>query len=284
MVTKDKLHTKIIDFASCYDMDGTEFEKMLEKENQNNRSQRKKQDFKYFVGTPNYMPVESVRNRGVSKATDMWSLGCILYQLFVGFPPFIGGSEYLIFQKSIEANYYIPKGIVEENAKDLIENLIKVNPEERLNIKQVYEHPFLKEVSNKYPIPTLREATFETIKKTLINKYEKDGKISLKVKEIEENLKLNKEKLDEISNGNEKNDIISEKLKHSIEKTELELTELKENVTKTKYNFDTEYEEILDNFKNSNLLDIDKKEFILNKFYHLRKQIYHDLFNILFEY
>ncbi len=284
MITKDKLHAKIIDFASCYDLDGTEFEKILEKENQNNRSQRKKQDFKYFVGTPNYMPVESVRNRGVSKATDMWSLGCILYQLFVGFPPFIGGSEYLIFQKSIEANYYFPKGIVEEDAKNLIENLIKINTEERLNIKQVYEHPFLKEISIKYPIPSLREASFENIKTALIKKYEKDGKISIKVKEIEENLKLNKEKLEEISTSNEKSDITPEKLKDAFEKTELELTELKEKLLKTKSNFDNEFEEISGNFKNSDLLDTFKKELIINKLNHLRKQIYHDIFNILFEY
>ena len=284
MITKDKLQIKIIDFASCYDLNGTEFDKILEKEKENNKSIRKKQEFKYFVGTPNYMPVESVRNRGVSKATDMWSLGCILYQLFVGFPPFIGGSEYLIFQKSIEANYYIPNGIVDEEGKDLIERLIKLNADDRLTINQVYEHPFLKDVSSKYPIPKLKESAFEKIKIDLVKKYEKDGKLSLKVKEIDETLKLNKEKLDEISPNNEKSDITFEKLTEEVEKTEMELNELKEKVSITRNKFDMEFEEIMSSIINCDSLDSTKKQLISDKFKHLKKQIYHDLFNILFEY
>ena len=205
-MTKDKLQIKIIDFASCYDLNGTVFEKMLEKEKENNKSVRKKQEYKYFVGTPNYMPVESVRNKGVSKATDVWSIGCILYQLFVGFPPFIGGSEYLIFQKSIEAKYSFPNGIFDEQSKDLIENLLKLNSEERMNLSQIKDHPFLNDAPRKYPIYFLKEIAYENLKNSLIKKYHKEGKISLKIKELEENIKTNKEKYEEIKENLEKKD------------------------------------------------------------------------------
>ena len=52
---------------------------------------------KYFVGTSQYMAPECLHNKPTTKASDIWSLGCILYQLYMGYPPFRGASDYLIF-------------------------------------------------------------------------------------------------------------------------------------------------------------------------------------------
>ena len=51
------------------------------------------------------MSPECVRNQGSYKASDIWSLGCILYQFYLGLLPFRGGSDYLIFINSTEAKY-----------------------------------------------------------------------------------------------------------------------------------------------------------------------------------
>ena len=264
-------------------MNGTEFEKMLEKEKENNKSSRKKQEYKYFVGTPNYMAVESVRNKGVSKATDSWALGCILYQLFVGFPPFIGGSEYLIFQKSIEAKYIFPKGIIDSQGMDLIQKLLKLDSGERLNIKEIHEHPFLSDTPKKYPIYHLYEIAFEQIKLALIKKYERDGRISMQIKEIDDSIRTQKEKIEESK--------VSEETKQSnngdletLEKFESTLVDLKKDFSILLKNFDDELKTNIDNITNCEYLEDNIKENILLRFQHLKKQVYHDIFNILFDF
>ena len=53
-----------------------------------------------FVGTPQYVSPEILTNSGSSAASDLWALGCIIYQMVTGIPPFHhDSSEYLIFQK-----------------------------------------------------------------------------------------------------------------------------------------------------------------------------------------
>ena len=52
-----------------------------------------------FVGTAQYVSPEILTNSGCSPALDLWALGCIIYQMVTGIPPFQGNSEYLIFQK-----------------------------------------------------------------------------------------------------------------------------------------------------------------------------------------
>ena len=94
---------KLIDFGSSLDIGGTEFEKKIEE--MKKKEKKRRPDFIHFVGTPNYMAPECVHNQFSDKRCDLWSLGCILYDLYVGFPPFNGASEYLIFQKSIKAKY-----------------------------------------------------------------------------------------------------------------------------------------------------------------------------------
>ena len=50
------------------------------------------------MGTPNYMAPECINNKFSDKKCDIYSLGALLYNLITGFPPYIGGSEYLIFK------------------------------------------------------------------------------------------------------------------------------------------------------------------------------------------
>ena len=52
-----------------------------------------------FVGTAQYVSPEILTNSGSSKASDLWALGCIIYQMVTGIPPFQAQNEYLIFQK-----------------------------------------------------------------------------------------------------------------------------------------------------------------------------------------
>lgn len=88
---------KLIDLGSSDDLSDTDMRRQFQ------RKEASRPFHEYFVGTSQYMGPECVHNKPTTKASDIWSLACILFQLHVGFPPFRGGSDYLIFQLSNEA-------------------------------------------------------------------------------------------------------------------------------------------------------------------------------------
>ncbi|GAA5838956.1 hypothetical protein JCM9279_002550, partial [Rhodotorula babjevae] len=103
-----------------------------------------------FVGTPEYVSPEILsEGRESSFSSDFWALGCILYQVLGGRPPFQARTEYLMFQKIVNLEYEFPLGFPAD-AKDLIEKLLVVDPKARLGgdpangngIEAVMAHPF----------------------------------------------------------------------------------------------------------------------------------------------
>ena len=69
---------KLIDFGSTIMVDDRELRTM------DIDDHPKRNKLVNFVGTPQYMAPECVHNRPTSYPADVWSLGCILYQLYCG--------------------------------------------------------------------------------------------------------------------------------------------------------------------------------------------------------
>ena len=86
-----------------------------------------------FVGTPEYVSPEIFTSRGSSRASDLWAIGCIIYQMISGIPPFQSKSEYMIFKKIEKLEYSFHEGF-DENAKDLVKKLLVIEPKERLGM------------------------------------------------------------------------------------------------------------------------------------------------------
>ena len=84
-----------------------------------------------FVGTAEYVSPEVLVDQEAGPATDLWALGCIIYQMFVGCSPFKDKTEYLVFKKILEQNYIMPDSIPKD-AKDLIKALLVKDPNKRL--------------------------------------------------------------------------------------------------------------------------------------------------------
>ena len=99
--------------------------------------------FKAFskVGTPLYMSPEVIRNDGYDFKSDVWSLGCVIYELVTFKSPFRTDEKislYDLFTKINKGDY--PKIIDDKYGpfiKDLIEKMLKVNPEERVSLEEV---------------------------------------------------------------------------------------------------------------------------------------------------
>lgn len=54
---------------------------------------------------------------------DLWALGCIIYHMLEGRPPFKAGTEYLTFQKVLSREFVMPSHF-SPAAKDLINRLL----------------------------------------------------------------------------------------------------------------------------------------------------------------
>ena len=194
MVTKDEKLIKIIDFGSSLDLDGTDFEKKIAELKK--KEKKKRPDFIHFVGTPNYMAPECVHNKFSDKRCDIWSLGCVLFDLITGFPPFNGASEYLIFQKSIEGKYIFPDGVVPEIAQDLIKKCIQIDPAKRPTLDEILNHPYLKEEASdphfleEIPQMTPQEKEFYDIKNKIKDEFSKYKDISTNLDAIKDHERM----------------------------------------------------------------------------------------------
>mmetsp|Transcript_27714 Transcript_27714/g.38543 ORF Transcript_27714/g.38543 Transcript_27714/m.38543 type:complete len:469 (+) Transcript_27714:521-1927(+) len=118
------------------------------------------------VGTAEYISPEVLDGKEQTPACDLWSLGCILYHMLTGKPPFKGASEYLTFQLVMEASPDFPKNI-SPDAQDLIKKLLVVDPSKRITIKEIKKHNLFASIDwenlMSSPAPSWREPTTKDI-------------------------------------------------------------------------------------------------------------------------
>lgn len=96
-----------------------------------------------FVGTAEYISPELLKYNQSSFASDFWSLGCIIYQMFVGIPPFKASNEYETFERIVELNYSFPdphKFPVPSYVVDLVRHLLIEDPNQRFGSESVMAH------------------------------------------------------------------------------------------------------------------------------------------------
>ncbi|KAM4809324.1 serine/threonine-protein kinase PLK4 [Rhinophrynus dorsalis] len=99
---------------------------------------------KHFTmcGTPNYIAPEIATRSAHGLESDVWSLGCMLYTFLVGRPPFDTDTVKNTLNKIVLADYEMPT-FVSREAKDLIFQLLRKNPADRLSLSSVLDHPFM---------------------------------------------------------------------------------------------------------------------------------------------
>lgn len=95
-------------------------------------------------GTPLYMSPELVKEQPYDATSDLWSLGVILYELYVGQPPFYTNSIYSLINIIVKDPVKYPTDISKE-FKSFLQGLLQKNPTRRLNWPHLLEHPFVRE-------------------------------------------------------------------------------------------------------------------------------------------
>ncbi|NWR22329.1 STK36 kinase, partial [Emberiza fucata] len=93
-------------------------------------------------GTPLYMSPELVEERPYDHTADLWSVGCILYELFVGTPPFYTNSIFHLVSLIIKDPVKWPV-TMSPVFKDFLQGLLMKDPQERLSWPELLSHPFI---------------------------------------------------------------------------------------------------------------------------------------------
>lgn len=98
-----------------------------------------------MCGTPNYMASEVLFKEGHSYEIDIWALGCILYALLSGRPPFETKEEAQTKARIKQGKYVIPAELEKScpSAVELIKWTLQRKPARRPTIKQILESNFL---------------------------------------------------------------------------------------------------------------------------------------------
>jgi 3-phosphoinositide dependent protein kinase-1 len=134
-------HILITDFGSA---------KMLGEDKSSDEENQRRRKYS-FVGTAQYVSPEILNDAESTCASDLWALGCIIYQMLTGQMPFRGASEYLIFQKILKLDYEFPQSF-DKNAEDLVKKLLVIAPSGRLGAtdqvpyKSIQEHKFFRDI------------------------------------------------------------------------------------------------------------------------------------------
>ena len=105
-----------------------------------------------FCGTVEYMAPEIVGSENYDYSVDIWSLGILLYELLFGHSPFKANTtkNVILNIKTHELTYDDKNKKISNSCKDLIQKLLVSNPQKRLKIKDILEHPFVKKHSKKF--------------------------------------------------------------------------------------------------------------------------------------
>uniref|UniRef100_A0AAX7T074 calcium/calmodulin-dependent protein kinase n=1 Tax=Astatotilapia calliptera TaxID=8154 RepID=A0AAX7T074_ASTCA len=99
-----------------------------------------------FAGTPGYLSPEVLRKEAYGKPVDIWACGVILYILLVGYPPFWDEDQHKLYQQIKAGAYDFPSpewDTVTPEAKNLINQMLTINPAKRITAQEALKHPWV---------------------------------------------------------------------------------------------------------------------------------------------
>ncbi|NLF72616.1 MAG: serine/threonine protein kinase [Candidatus Anammoximicrobium sp.] len=106
-----------------------------------------------MIGTPDYMSPEQIEGKPATARSDLYSLGCVLYALLSGKPPFAGGSVTAVIDRvrtETPRPLQLAAPQTPQELDDIVAHLLKKNPEERVatpqllaNLLQAMRHALL---------------------------------------------------------------------------------------------------------------------------------------------
>ncbi|XP_034859360.1 serine/threonine-protein kinase Nek5 isoform X1 [Mirounga leonina] len=112
------------------------------------------------VGTPYYLSPEICQNKPYNNKTDIWSLGCVLYELCTLKHPFEGNNIHQLVLRICQAHFAPISPRFSRDLQALISQLFEVSPRDRPSINSILKRPFLENLIAKYLTPEVIREDF----------------------------------------------------------------------------------------------------------------------------
>jgi serine/threonine protein kinase len=140
-----------------------------------------------FCGSPMYFSPEMVSDNGVNYKCDIYGIGLLMYELATGVPAYTAPNIQALYEKIKKNKINFKVSGLHGDIKDLIEKILVKNPEQRLSLAKIKEHPYFKDID------------FDKVLRKEYGKLEteKYRKISESDIEVENDNKINVENNDE---------------------------------------------------------------------------------------
>ena len=142
----------------------------------NMKSKKRREKAFSTVGTPDYIAPEVFKQKGYGQEIDWWSLGVIMFEMMIGYPPFYSDSSTETCKKILDWENHLeirPEANISKEAVDILKRLIN-DPEKRLGrngAEEIKLHPFFKNVDWKHIKETMIPPFIPDLKGPFDTKY-----------------------------------------------------------------------------------------------------------------
>uniref|UniRef100_A0A8C8RPW8 Serine/threonine-protein kinase Nek11 n=1 Tax=Pelusios castaneus TaxID=367368 RepID=A0A8C8RPW8_9SAUR len=117
-----------------------------------------------FIGTPYYMSPEALKHQGYNTKSDIWSLGCILYEMCCMDHAFTGHNFLSIVLKIVEGNTPTLPDRYPSKLNTVLHSMLNKNPSLRPSAAEILKIPYIDEqlenVKCKFTNVALKDKTF----------------------------------------------------------------------------------------------------------------------------
>ncbi|OXB58746.1 hypothetical protein ASZ78_000087 [Callipepla squamata] len=98
---------------------------------------------KTFVGTPYYMSPEQINHMSYNEKSDIWSLGCLLYELCALTPPFTAYNQKELAEKIREGKFRRIPYRYSEQLNELLKEMLNLKDYCRPSVEDILQHPLI---------------------------------------------------------------------------------------------------------------------------------------------
>ena len=134
-----KLHNILIKYTN---EEKSKFRVLLSDYGVSNQLSSMTQRYKTHAGTQIIMAPEILEGKEYDNKCDLWSLGIIIYQLYIKKPPYKGKFDNEILSQIDELGQSVLEVIKDAKLKNLLSKLLVKDPKDRISWKEYFEHPF----------------------------------------------------------------------------------------------------------------------------------------------